>query len=714
VRPRPSVPRVRLRASVPRVRLRASAVVATVLALGCAAGARAATPGMTFYVDGASLGGQCSDAYTPAQAQSPATPWCTISRAVSAVPEGAAIEVAPAVYRETVTLTARDDGVTLTANGAGQPIIDGGGVRSVGIDLVDGVNHVTVEGFEVQNVAATGTQRAVGIAGFDTYDDTIANDTIHAVHSDSAYSYGIALGNNSLPGLVHNITVSGNHIYDIGPGGESMGIWLLMASSMTVQDNEVYLVRKEGIRDWYGLDNSFVSNRLYLNWAGLTLESTIGDYVANNVAYDNVWAFDAKHVDDANALSLWSLASPQWNRFWHNTAYANTHADFGLAMNSPDADYIDIEDNVLADPGDVHLHDFPAVRGPNVIVDGDAYSGAAPVYYTDWSVPHPSTLQTLGELQSTLGWERDGQMFSPSFINPLDGDLGFDPSGMAPGVALPDAFGAQVGAAGVPPATMSYLRYPARVIASSAEREPYLDPQAASDGRDDTYWWSAESTQPTGSVTFDLGAAEPIDLFVLDIFAQFDARNPRGVQIQVSSDGSSFTTVLATTNPDSEGSSYKYLLPAPVTARYVRLNLLSSFGGSSIIFSDFAIGLLAPVGSPVTSLALGRMAEALRSAAARRSRGSGGRRSRGSGGRRSRGSGGRRSRGPGGRRSRGKASRRARLHGAACARTTARRRASARRLSRVRCRRGARAPARHGRASRPRAARRAARRRNAR
>ncbi len=70
------------------------------LALGPSiANAQAAS---TYYVDGSSTTGPCSDSYIAAQAQSPQTPWCTISEAVASVPSGSTINVAPAVYHEQV------------------------------------------------------------------------------------------------------------------------------------------------------------------------------------------------------------------------------------------------------------------------------------------------------------------------------------------------------------------------------------------------------------------------------------------------------------------------------------------------------------------------------------------------------------------------------------------------------------------------------------
>lgn len=537
---------------------------------------------------------RCNDSYSSVQAQHPTTPWCTISKAVGQVAAGSVIEVASGVYHEEITLTPTDDFVALVGDGPTKPVIDGDWVRATGIELINGVHDVTINGFEIRNLAAPSQGRAVGIMSLDTHDDTIENNVVHGVHSSGLWSYGIMLGTNDSPGLVHNVVVSSNRIYDIGPGGESIGIWLLMTTRMTVRGNEIYLVRQEGIRDWYGLDNSLISNRLSVNWVGITLESAVGDYVANNLAYANVWGYNPKHVSEASALKMWHLSVGQWTRFWHNTSYANTHADIALGMNPPDEDYIDIRDNVFADPGDVHIHDFPSVRGAHMIVDSNDYSGSAPLYYSDWSVPRGAAYRTLAQLQSHLGWERNGQITAPDFRNPIAGDFGFNANLMRPGVRLPDAFGSQLGARNVPAASNSWTRYPARVVASTPELS-YLAPASADDGRDDSYWWSSNYSI-NGAVTFDLGVPERINTFVLDLFDDLDSRSPRGYSIQVSNDDQHFTTVLAGTNPDAEGSSYKYSLPSAVTARYVRLNLLTSFGAPTLLFSDFGIGLLRPMG----------------------------------------------------------------------------------------------------------------------
>jgi F5/8 type C domain/Right handed beta helix region len=548
----------------------------------------AARPGATYYVAGSGPR-RCSDSYTLTQARHPQTPWCRIGIAATRVGAGSRVLVASGVYHETVTLLPNDDGVTLQGIGSSKPILTGDNVRPNGIVLANGVRGVTIADLDIRDLSAPPSGRAAAIAGLDTANDEIRDCVIHGVHGTGPYSYGIVLGDNDRPGVVHDVTVDGNRIYDIGPGGESMGIWLLSTTRITVERNEIYLVRKEGIRDWVGVDNVFKSNRVYLVWAGLTIEESVGDIVTNNLSYANVWGYDAKHVADARVLAVWHLRAPDWTWFIHNTAYGNTHAAFGLGENAPDANYLAIEDNIFGTSGDVDIHDFPEVRGDAIVLDGNIYSGSAPLYYSGWS-SHRTPITTLAALRATLSWEQNGQMARLKFGDPHMTDLPVDRNGLKPGVTLPDPLANQVGAVDAAPASTVWTRYPATVATSTLEPS-YLRSSDAIDGSDDSIWWS---TTKTGSLTFDLGSVKRVNTFVLDLFEQSDPRAPRRYTIQVSDDSLHYRTALAGSNPDSEGSSFKYVLGAPVNARYVRLNLLSTFGAPTVLFADFQIGLLSP------------------------------------------------------------------------------------------------------------------------
>ncbi|HET9098064.1 MAG TPA: Ig-like domain-containing protein [Candidatus Saccharimonadales bacterium] len=568
------------------------------------------------------------------------SPLQSIQKALNISSAGDTILVNSGIYHESINLSPAQNNVTLRGTGPTQPVIEGDNSRSIGIYMSGtssgDITGVTIDNFEVRDMNSnTSSGRAVGIQiGAYASNDLIENNNVHDIHSSSSYSYGIMVGWNPgsgiPPGSVHDVLINNNKVSNIGPGGEAMGIWMLFTQNTTVSNNEIYLVRKEGIRDWGGKDDILTNNILYLNWIGITMESTIGGLVENNVAYDNVYGFNLKHANgDTKTTAIWQIYGGDWVKFWHNTSFKNTHADIGLGMNlnsgetAPDNDYLDIRDNVFASPGDVHLHDFPGVRGPHVSIDGNAYSGSAWVDMAGWTVPpnYADSYQSLSDLQTgkcyliykpnppatcqaPLGWEVHGQIFTPTFADASIGNFNFNNTGLASGVDLSnqsnlmpgetaDSLGSQIGARLTRTSTNSWVAYPASVIASSPEYGRWLNMQSAADGRDNTYWWSNSST---GWQIYDLGASQSINTFILDIFAQFDSRNPKDINIEVSNDNVNYKSVYAVINHDSEGSSYKYVLNSPVTARYIKLSL-DSFGASTVIFSDFKIGLLTPLSS---------------------------------------------------------------------------------------------------------------------
>lgn len=92
----------------------------------------------SFYVDGSSIGGPCSDARSPTQ-NSRTAPWCTIGRAVQAAPAtgGNVLVRAGSYKRQAVSAVARDSYVSLAPYGAELPVI-------AGLTLT-GVSHLRVE-----------------------------------------------------------------------------------------------------------------------------------------------------------------------------------------------------------------------------------------------------------------------------------------------------------------------------------------------------------------------------------------------------------------------------------------------------------------------------------------------------------------------------------------------------------------------------------------
>ena len=122
-----------------------------------------------------------------------------------------------------------------------------------------------------------------------------------------------------------------------------------------------------------------------------------------------------------------------------------------------------------------------------------------------------------------------------------------------------------------------------------------------SDGRHHTYWRT--ETGANEWVTYDLGGPTTFRYLVLDVFTHQDDRNIRGYRFEVSDDGVTYRTVLAGTNPDNYGSSYKYVLDRAVTARYLRFTLVDTFCAASpppaacgayFVLSDLQVGRLVP------------------------------------------------------------------------------------------------------------------------
>jgi parallel beta-helix repeat protein len=467
--------------------------------------------------------------------------------------------------------------------------VDGQGQQVRGFISVGGASNVVIEGFEITGQKLAGIE----IEG-NSHGAVIRNNHIHDIHDPSTlFSHGFRGGQGT-----RGLRIEDNTIHSIGPGGESIGVFLIQTRDAVVDGNEIYLCRKEAIRDWQGLDNTIRGNRTFLNWTGIALNGSTGTTVLNNYSYSNVWGFNPKHVSSPRALSLWNLAQPRWSKIWHNTAYGNTSASIVVGGNLPTLDYLDVRNNVFANAGTAHVHDFPGLRGPNLVMDGNVYSEAqtspTALYHTGWQDPHSPVITDIATYRGLLGFELKGQQAELSFADPAAGDLRYK-GNLSAGVQLGDALGGQLGAGGFGAAGVTWTRLPMTPVAASPSPR-WLRLSGASDGRQRTYWVS-NPDQRSGWVQFDLGTVRTFNTIVLDMFGHLDPRNIKDYSFELSSDGTTYQTVLSGSNPDSMGSSYKYELPQSVSGRYLKLNILANFGGQGVIFSDLGVGMLTSTGS---------------------------------------------------------------------------------------------------------------------
>jgi hypothetical protein len=531
----------------------------------------------TFFVDAAA--GHDTAAGTAA------APVRTINRAVSMARSGDTVEVRDGVYRETVAIGARGSGITYRAAEGARPVIDGEGTRAYGFKVRDSTGFV-IDGFEVRG------QTDAGIY-LDTTSGVVRDNLVHDVGSTAlTMSNGIRVFKG-----VANV-VSDNIVHTIGPGYESIGIWLVQTRQAIVDSNVVYLVRKDGIRDWKSLDNSITSNRSVLNHNGISLNTTTGAYVANNQLDQNEVGLVAKHISFQTVLDYWALAEGRLSRFWHNTITSSTQTGMWIANSEEPMDHLSVRNNIVKGGGYTFLRDVPGLRGPNVTLDNNLYvqePGGRPsaIYKEGWRTDPPA-LTDWETFTGQVGWEANGRLVTEGQLDtPTEGpDLG-------------DAYGTQLGARDLPPAPLTWAPIRMRPVASSpiASRATQQNLGRVSDDNQRTTWLT-----DTGSnewVTLDLGSSQSFNTIVLTMFSHDDNRNVRDFRFEASDDQLNWRTILEGTNLDTSQSSWKYRLGAPVTAQYLRYTMVSTSCqsyeprtncASQFVLSDVAAGMLTEAG----------------------------------------------------------------------------------------------------------------------
>ena len=168
---------------------------------------------------------------------SPSTACKTISHAITLAASGDAINVAPAIYRENLTI---GSSMKILGSGANTTIVDGGGVASV-VSISHGI--VTLSGMRFRNGRA---DRGAGITNSGTL--TLSNIIVsgNAVKGASGEGAGIVnggtltLSNSIVSGNALNISCPGTCVAQGGGIYNSGGLFI---NNSTVSGNAVVLLK---------------------------------------------------------------------------------------------------------------------------------------------------------------------------------------------------------------------------------------------------------------------------------------------------------------------------------------------------------------------------------------------------------------------------------------------------------------------------------------
>ncbi|MEE4579511.1 right-handed parallel beta-helix repeat-containing protein [Paenibacillus polymyxa] len=160
-------------------------------------------------------------------------PWKTLQHAADTVSPGSKVYVRGGVYKEKLKITrsgsASQGPIVFASYGNETAIVDGTGLSVSGneglIELVD-VDYVTIQGFEIRNFT-TASKNAVP-TGIYVYGAgnfiNLSDNKIHDIKNTATPAgkdrlgrdaHGIAIYGTKAPASIHNLTISGNELYNL-------------------------------------------------------------------------------------------------------------------------------------------------------------------------------------------------------------------------------------------------------------------------------------------------------------------------------------------------------------------------------------------------------------------------------------------------------------------------------------------------------------------
>lgn len=523
----------------------------------------------------------------------PATAKATIGGGVAVSAAGDTVEVDAGTYSEAVVIPSGHSGLTIRAKTGQRPVVDGGGTRTEGFHLgYSNVNRVSVIGFEIRNF----TGRGIAFAGTQSVANShvFTDNYIHHITGTGTEQFGIRLDYGGA------CQVRRNEIAHIGQGGEAMGIRGERCFDNVYDSNEIYMVRKSGIRPRVEKNPTITNNIIYCCWVGVDLECVVGGLTANNILAWNQNNLIVKHTNDTlTAMGTWG--TPITCLIRHNTFYAGSHCSVNLGSSSgTTARYVDIQNNLFAGvPFNAHLW-HGNLELASAVIDNNVYNGDSTTrcYHTTYS-NSAVNYKTLAEMQVSPGWDVNGVAMNADADIPGEAAFDFNYANTSLiasyGVDLGAPYFAQVGARGLAAPRRPWTRLVQTAV--SKDFEPLRGITQLYDNR-----WITEFVTTEGfpqSTISDLGSARTISHFIWLPYGHAISSNAKGLKLETSDDAATWIERWAGDIADWGGADYHAELPSPVNARYIRFSATSNFGsGTQTGWSDVIVGNLYDAAAP--------------------------------------------------------------------------------------------------------------------
>jgi Concanavalin A-like lectin/glucanases superfamily/Right handed beta helix region len=235
-------------------RLTSLAVAAILLTLSLVSTSSVAQSRVLF-VDGASVGGACSDGRTVEQAGSASSPWCSLDRAAAAAPRGSVVVVRAGSYGELDVEGGSRSEMVMFRAAAGEAVSIGG------LEL-SSTSHLRFEGFQLRGQVALQGSHHLQVVGNDispegvmvrgSRDVLVEGNHIHDLRRDAGCPSAPSVGNgyavwlNSSSGVRSaRVTIRGNRIANVPHDAFQVG----STDDLLIEGNDVSGVEADGCGD---------------------------------------------------------------------------------------------------------------------------------------------------------------------------------------------------------------------------------------------------------------------------------------------------------------------------------------------------------------------------------------------------------------------------------------------------------------------------------